>query len=68
MLNKRKFLLDTTLSVVVFVPLTALWNVTVNSVTLQTLAVICAGALALNVAAGGFYGRLLDLWRKRLNY
>lgn len=64
----RRFVFDTVLSVAVFVPLTALWNVTVNNVTTQALLVVCLGALALNLVAGGFYGRLLDWWRRKLKY
>lgn len=67
-LNKKKFFLDMVLSIIVFVPLTAVWNLAFNKVDLQSLAVICLGSLALNVVAGGFFGRLLDWWRRRLNY
>lgn len=64
----RRFAFDTALSVMVFVPLTAIWNLTVNNVSAQALVVVCLGALALNLAAGGFYGRLLDWWRGKLGY
>lgn len=65
----RKFLIDTSLSVMVFVPITVLWNRFVwDTTNVNILLGIAAGSLIVNAAAGGFYGRILNVWRQKLRY
>ena len=65
----RKFALDTALAIMVFVPLAAVWNRFVAGIAdWQVIAATVLGTFVINLATGGFYGRLLDAWRAKLNY
>jgi hypothetical protein len=64
----RRYLLDTFLSVIFWVPVIGVWSFAVVKLDYSELLSIMAGTAAINASVGGLYGRLLNKWRETLKY
>ena len=64
----RRFLLDTFLSVIVWVPVIGVWSFLVAKLEYPELLSVMAGTAAINASVGGLYGKLLNKWRETLKY
>jgi hypothetical protein len=64
----RRFLLDTFLSVIFWVPIIGLWSLVVAKLDYSELISVMAGTAAINASVGGLYGKLLNKWRETLKY
>jgi hypothetical protein len=64
----RRYLLDTFLSVIFWVPVIGVWSFVVVKLDYSELLSIMAGTAAINASVGGLYGRLLNKWRETLKY
>jgi len=63
-----RYALDTTLSLVFWVPIIGVWSFAVVKLDGWELVSVVAGTAAINASLGGVYGRLLNRWRKTFNY
>jgi hypothetical protein len=64
----RRYLLDTFLSVIFWVPVIGVWSFAVVKLDYSELLSVMAGTAAINASVGGLYGRLLNKWRETLKY
>jgi hypothetical protein len=64
----RRYLLDTFLSVIFWVPVIGVWSFVVVKLDYSELLSVMAGTAAINASVGGLYGRLLNKWRETLKY
>jgi hypothetical protein len=64
----RRYLLDTFLSVIFWVPVIGVWSFTVANLDYSELLSVMAGTAAINASLGGLYGKLLNKWRETLKY
>jgi hypothetical protein len=69
MQNKyRRYLLDTLLAIIFWVPVIGVWSLVVAKLDYSELLNVMAGTAAINASVGGFYGKLLNKWRETLKY
>jgi hypothetical protein len=64
----KKYVFDTILSLVFWVPVIGIWSYVVVRLDSWELISVMVGTAAINASLGGIYGRLLDKWRHVLNY
>jgi hypothetical protein len=64
----RRYLLDTLLSVIFWVPVIGIWSFAVAKLDSSEVLNVMAGTAAINASVGGLYGRLLNKWRETLKY
>jgi hypothetical protein len=64
----RRYLLDTLLSLIFWVPVIGIWSFAVVKLDYPELLNVMAGTAAINASVGGLYGRLLNKWRETLKY
>ncbi len=64
----RRYLLDTLLSVIFWVPVIGVWSFAVAKLDYSELLSVMAGTAAINASVGGLYGKLLNKWRETLKY
>ncbi len=64
----RRYLLDTLLSIIFWVPVIGIWSFAVAKLDYSEVLNIMAGTAAINASVGGLYGRLLNKWRETLKY
>jgi hypothetical protein len=64
----RRYLLDTLLSLIFWVPVIGIWSFAVAKLDYPELLNVMAGTAAINASAGGLYGKLLNKWREILKY
>lgn len=64
----KKYVFDTILSLVFWVPVIGIWSYAVVRLDSWELISVMAGTAAINASLGGIYGRLLDKWRHALSY
>jgi hypothetical protein len=64
----RRYLLDTLLSVIFWVPVIGVWSFAVAKLDYSELFSVMAGTAAINASVGGLYGKLLNKWRETLKY
>jgi hypothetical protein len=64
----RRYLLDTFLSVIFWVPVIGVWSFAVVKLDYSELLSVMAGTAAINASVGGLYGKLLNKWRETLKY
>ena len=63
-----RYLLDTFLSLIFWVPVIGVWSFVVAKLDYSELLSVMAGTAAINASLGGLYGKLLNKWRKTFNY
>jgi len=69
LLNKyQKYLFDTVLSLVFWVPIIGIWSYFVVKLDGWELISVMIGTAIINASLGGLYGRVLDKWRRLFNY
>jgi hypothetical protein len=64
----RRYLLDTFLSLIFWVPVIGVWSFVVVKLDYSELLSVMAGTAAINASLGGLYGKLLNKWRETFNY
>ena len=64
----RRYLLDTLLSLIFWVPVIGIWSFAVAKLDYSELLNVMAGTAAINASVGGLYGKLLNKWRETLKY
>jgi hypothetical protein len=64
----RRYLFDTFLSVIFWVPVIGIWSFAVAKLDYSEVLNIMAGTAAINASVGGLYGKLLNKWREALSY
>jgi hypothetical protein len=64
----RRYLLDTLLSVMFWVPVIGIWSFAVAKLDSSEVLNVMAGTAAINASVGGLYGRLMNKWRETLKY
>jgi hypothetical protein len=64
----RRYLLDTLLSIIFWVPVIGVWSFAVAKLDYSELLSVMAGTAAINASVGGLYGKLLNKWREILKY
>ena len=63
-----RYLLDTFLSLIFWVPVIGVWSFVVAKLDYSELLSVMAGTAAINASLGGLYGKLLNKWREALSY
>ncbi len=64
----RRYLLDTLLAIIFWVPVIGVWSLVVAKLDYSELLNVMVGTAAINASVGGFYGKLLNKWRETLKY